>query len=173
MDLIILRLVHILCGAFWFGSVVATFLFVQPVVIGLGPDGQRIMVHILRDRRFLDAVLVAAILTGAAGAILFLKDSGGFDTGFASSASGVGFVVGGLAGLVALLLFLFLGYPASRRLIAVALRLEAERRAPDTSEREVLARSQSVVKPLGVVVPVLLAIALAAMATARYVPLLT
>jgi hypothetical protein len=173
VDFIILRLVHILSGAFWFGSVVTTFVFVQPVVIGLGPDGQRIMVHILRDRRFLDAVLVAALLTATAGGILFLKDSGGLDVGFALSASGIGFAVGGIAGFVALVLFIFVGYPTTRRLVAVADRLERERRPPSPAEQELLAGYQRVLKPLGVVVPLMLATALAAMATARYVPLLT
>jgi uncharacterized membrane protein len=173
VDLIILRLVHILSGAFWFGSVFTTFVFVQPVVNRMGPEGQRIMVHILRDRRFLDAVLGAALLTGAAGAILFWRDSGGFDLGFALSASGIGFAFGGVAGFVALLLFIFIGYPTTRRLAAIARRLEAERRPPSPTEEELLARYQSMLRPLGVVVPVLLAVALAAMATARYLPLLT
>jgi len=173
VDFIVLRLIHILSGAFWFGSVVTTFLFVQPVVIGMGPEGQRIMVHILRDRRFLDAVLGAALLTATAGAILFLNDSGGFDTGFALSTSGVGFAVGGVAGFVALLLFVFVGYPATRRVIRVASQLEAERRPPSPAEQELLARSQAALKPLRVLIPVLLTIALAAMATARYLPLLS
>ena len=172
MDFVILRLVHILSGAFWFGSVVTTFLFVQPVVIGMGPDGQRIMLHILRDRRFLDAVLGSALLTATAGAILFLKDSGGFDTSFAVSASGIGFTVGGVAGFVALLLFILIGYPATRRVVDIGSRLEAERRPPSPAEQEQLARSQAMLKPLRILVPVLLTIALAAMATARYVPLL-
>lgn len=173
MDFIVLRLVHILSGAFWFGSVVTTFVFVQPVVLGMGPEGQRVMVHILRDRRFLDAVFAAALLTGGAGALLFLKDSGGFDTRFALSASGAGFAVGGVAGFVALVLFVFVGYPATRRVMGVASQLEAERRPPTPAEQELLARSQAVLKPLRVLIPVLLTIALASMATARYLPLLT
>jgi uncharacterized membrane protein len=172
VDFVVLRLVHVLSGAFWFGSVFTTFVFVQPAVLALGPEGQRVMVHVLRDRRFLDAVLGAALLTGIAGAILFWRDSGGLQLSFVFGASGIGFTVGATAGLLALLTFLFVGYPTTRRVVAIGSRLEAERRPPTAEEEAVLARSQRVLKPLGVVVLVLVGIAAAAMATARYWPLL-
>src|SRR5262249_6437056 len=133
MDWIVLRFVHILCGAFWFGAVFTNFVFVQPAVLGRGPEGQRTMVHVLRDRRFIDVVLGAALLTGAAGAILFLKDSGGLDPSFAFSASGIGFTVGAVAGLAALLLFVFIGYPNTRHIVVIGSRLEKEQRPPTTS----------------------------------------
>jgi len=55
---------------------------------------------------------------------------------------------------------------------AIGSQLEAERRPPSPAEQEQLARSQAMLQPLRILVPVLLTIALAAMATARYVPLL-
>lgn len=171
MDLIVLRLVHILSGAFWFGSVFATFVFIQPAVLALGPEGQRVMVHVLRDRRFLDAVLGAALLTGIAGGILFLRDSSGLQPSFVFGVSGIGFTVGAVAGFLALLTFLFVGYPTTRRVVAIGSRLEAERRPPNTEEQALLAHSQRVLRPLGVIVLVLVGIAAAAMATARYWPL--
>ena len=58
--------------------------------VGVQPDGQRVMVHVLRDRRFLDVVLGSAVLTAIAGAILFWRDSNGLDVGFILGA-GVGF----------------------------------------------------------------------------------
>jgi hypothetical protein len=122
----------------------------------------------IRYRRFLDVVLGAALLTGIAGGILYLRDSGGLQLSFVFGASGIGFTVGGVAGLLALLVFLFVGYPTTRRVVAIGTLLEAERRPPTPEEQAVLARSQGVLKPLGVVVLVLVGIAAAAMATARY-----
>ena len=168
MDWIVLRLVHVLGGAFWFGAVITNFVFVQPAVLGLGRDGQRVMVHVLRDRRFVDAVLGAAVLTAIAGGVLFWRDTNGLDPTLAVGASGLGFTVGAIAGLLALLLFIFIGYPNTRRLIAVGGRLEAEGRPPTADEQAVLARSQAALRPIGMAVPVLLAVAAAAMATARY-----
>jgi hypothetical protein len=129
------------------------------------------MVHVLRDRRFLDAVLGAALLTGIAGGILFLRDSDGLRPSFVFGPSGLGFTVGGVAGLLALVVFVFVGYPTTRRVGAIGSLLEAERRPPTPEEQAVLARSQRVLKPLGVVVLLLVGIAAAAMATARYWPL--
>jgi uncharacterized membrane protein len=168
MDWIVLRLVHVLGGAFWFGAVFTNFVFVQPAVLGSGPDGQRVMVRVLRDRRFLDVVLGAALLTGIAGGILFWRDTNGLDPALAFAASGLGFTIGGLAGLLALLLFIFVGYPNTRRLVTIGSRLEAERRPPTADEQALLARSQAALRPIGVAVPVLLGVAAAAMATARY-----
>jgi uncharacterized membrane protein len=168
VDIIVLRLVHILSGAFWFGSVFTNFVFVQPAALALGPEGQRVMLHVLRNRRFLDAVLGAAVLTGLAGGILVLRDSGGLQPSFLFGAYGIGFTVGGVAGLLALLVFVFVGYPTTRRVVAIGSLLEAERRPPSLEEQALLARSQRVLKPLGVVVLVLVGIAAAAMATARY-----
>jgi hypothetical protein len=167
VDVIVLRLIHILSGAFWFGSVVTNFVFVQPAVLALGPEGQRVMVHVIRYRRFLDVVLGAALLTGIAGGILFLRDSGGLQLSFVFG-PGIGFTVGGVAGLLALLGFIFVGYPTTMRVVAIGSQLEAERRPPTPEEQALLARSQSVLKPLSVVVLVLVGIAAAAMATARY-----
>jgi uncharacterized membrane protein len=168
VDVIVLRLIHILSGAFWFGSVVTNFVFVQPAILALGPEGQRVILHVIRYRRFLDAVLGAALLTGIAGGILYLRDSGGLQLSFVFGASGIGFTVGGVAGLLALLGFIFIGYPTTKRVVAIGSQLEAERRPPTPEEQARLARSQAVLKPLGVVVLVLVGIAAAAMATARY-----
>ena len=168
MDWIVLRLVHVVSGAFWFGAVFTNFVFVQPAVLGLGPEGQRVIVHVLRHRHFLDVVLGSALLTGLAGGILFWRDSSGLDPGVVLGASSIGFAIGGVAGLLALLVFLFVGYPNTRRLIAIGSRLEAEGRPPTAEEQAVLARSQAALKPIRIVVPALLGIAVAAMATARY-----
>jgi uncharacterized membrane protein len=168
MDWIVLRLVHVLGGAFWFGAVLTNFVFVQPAVLGLGPEGQRVMVHVLRDRRFVDAVLGAAVLTAIAGGVLFWRDTNGLDPTLAFGASGLGFTIGGVAGVLAVLLFMFVGYPNTRRLIAVGRQLEAEGRPPTADEQALLARSQAALRPIGIAVPVLLTIAAAAMATARY-----
>ena len=172
MDWIVLRLVHVVSGAFWFGAVFTNFVFVQPAVLGSGADGQRVMVHILRDRRFLDVVLAAAVLTGIAGGILFWRDSNGLDPSIVFGASGLGFTLGGVAGLLALVLFLFIGYPNTRRLVSIATALATEQRPPTEAEGTTLAASQRVLGRLVIWLPILLIVAAASMATARYWPLL-
>src|SRR5205809_8033662 len=118
MDFVVLRLVHILSGAFWLGAAATMFVFLQPTAQATAPGGQRFMLHLLRNRRFSEVVLVAALLTGAAGAILFWRDTNGLELKLMVQPGGLGFTVGGVSGSLALLGFVFVGYPAGRRLIA-------------------------------------------------------
>jgi hypothetical protein len=171
MDWVVLRLIHILGGAFWLGAAVTLFMFLQPTAQATAPEGQRFMLHLLRNRRFSEVVLVAACLTGVAGAILFWRDTSGLQLTSMTEPQGLGFTVGGVAGGIALSGFLFMGYPAGRRIIAIGSTLEAERRAPNEDEQRILAVAQRVLNRVGATVLVLLVIAAGAMATARYWPL--
>jgi uncharacterized membrane protein len=171
MDFVVLRLIHVLGGAFWLGAAVTMFLFLQPTAQATAPESQRFMLYLLRNRRFSEVVLAAALLTGVAGAILFWRDTSGLRLALITQPQGLGFTVGGVAGGMALLLFLFVGYPAGRRMIAIGGKLEAERRPPNEDEQRILAAAQSVLSRVGATVLVLLVIAAGAMATARYWPL--
>jgi nitric oxide reductase large subunit len=42
---IVLRVIHIAAGIFWVGAAFVLFLFIQPSVKELGPEGQRFMGH--------------------------------------------------------------------------------------------------------------------------------
>jgi uncharacterized membrane protein len=171
MDFVVLRLIHVLGGAFWLGAAVTMFLFLQPTARAIAPEGQRFMLHLLRNRRFSEVVLAAALLTGLSGAILFWRDTGGLRLESMTQPAVLGFTVGGVAGGIALVLFLAVGYPAGRRLIAIGNRLEVERRPPSEDEQRTLAAAQGVLSRVGVTVLALLVVAAAAMATARYWPL--
>jgi uncharacterized membrane protein len=168
MDLLVLRLIHILAGAFWLGAAVTMFLFLQPTAQATAPEGQRFMLHLLRNRRFSEVVLLAASLTGAAGAILFWRDTNGLELASMTQPQGLGFTVGGIAGGVALVLFLFVGYPAGRRMIAIGGQLAGEHRPPSEDEQRLLAAAQRILNRVGATVLVLLVVSASAMATARY-----
>ena len=167
MDLLLLRLIHILAGIYWVGSAFAFFLFVQPAVLATAPEGQRFMLHLLRNRRYTEVGLGAAILAVAAGAILFWRDSNGLQLAWMSRPPGLGFTVGAVTGLIALTLFL-IAYPNGRRLVDIGSRLEAERRPPTDDEQRTLASAQQTVRRAGLTILVLLALAAASMSTARY-----
>lgn len=168
MDIVALRLVHIVSGAFWFGAALTLFLFLQPTAQATAPEGQRFMLHLLRNRRFSEVVLTAALLTVGAGSILFWRDSNGLQLEWMARPPGLGFTVGAAAAMLALLGFVFIGYPTGRRLVAISDRLESEHRPPTDEEQRVLFRSQRLLQRVGLTVLLLLAVAIAAMATARY-----
>ena len=129
------------------------------------------MLHVLRNRHFSEVVLVDALLTGAAGAVLFWRNTNGFELGLMTQTQTLGFTAGAVAGAIALLLFVVVGYPAGRRMVAIGNRLEVERRPPSEDEERILAISQRVLNRLGPTVLGFLIVAAAAMATARYWPL--
>lgn len=168
MDILILRLVHIVSGAFWFGAALTMFLFLQPTAQATAPESQKFMLHLLRNRRFSEVVLAAGLLTVGAGSILFWRDSNGLQLAWMSKPPGLGFTVGASAALLALIGFVFLGYPAGRQLVGIGDRLEREGRPPTEDEQRTLGGAQRTLKRIGVAVLVLLVIAVISMATARY-----
>ena len=168
MDILLLRLVHIVSGAFWFGAALTMFLFLQPTAQATAPEGQKFMLHLLRNRRFSEVVLAAGLLTVVAGSILFWRDSNGLQLAWMSKPPGLGFTVGAAAALLALLGFIFIGYPTGRRLVAIGDRLERERRPPTEEEQRALGIAQRTLKRVGVTVLALLIVAVISMATARY-----
>ena len=113
-------------------------------------------------------ILTIAILTAVAGGMLFWRGSNGLQASRISQPQGLGFTVGAVAGLGGLLLFAFVGFPAGRRLVTIGSLVESGRRPPNEDEQRVLRRSQAVLKRIGIVVLVLLAVAAGAMSTARY-----
>ena len=168
MDIIALRLVHIVSGAFWFGAALTMFLFLQPTAQATAREGQTFMLHLLRNRRLTEVVLTAALLNVGAGSILFWRNSGGLQLSLMVEPSMLGFTVGAAAAWVGLLLFMFVGYPNGRRLVAIGDRLERETRPPTEEEQRTLAASQQMLKRVGITVLILLSVAIASMATARY-----
>ena len=172
MDVIALRLIHILGGIFWVGSALTFFYFVQPSVAATAPESQRFALHLQRTRRLGDVTLAAAIFNVAAGAFLIWRDSNGFQTDWLFG-PGLGFTIGASAAVVALILFAGIGYPNTRKLVAIGSTLAAEKRPPTEAEQATMARIQRVLGRLAVWVPILLIIAAASMATARYWPLLS
>ena len=168
MDIIAFRLVHIVSGAFWFGAALTMFLFLQPTAQATAPEGQKFMLHLLRNRRLSEVVLAAALLNVAAGSILFWRNSGGLQLSWMSEPPGLGFTVGAAAAWLALLMFVFIGYPAGRRLITIGDRLEREGGPPTEEEQRTLATSQRALQRVGMTVLILLSVAIASMATARY-----
>ena len=168
MDWILLRLLHILSGIFWVGAAYAMFVFLQPTAAATGREGQRFMLHLIRNRHLTDVVLGSAILTVAAGLIMIWRDSNGLDLALLSRPPVLGFAIGGTSAIIALLLFAFVGYPTTRRIIGIGSRLEAEQRPPTEGEQRSVADAQRTLRLVGLSVLVFVGIAAASMATARY-----
>ena len=76
--ILILRLLHIVFGILWAGSVLFFTLFIMPALKASGPDGVKFMQNPGESQDTRVAAMVSAIITIIAGFLLIWKLSGGF-----------------------------------------------------------------------------------------------
>lgn len=99
-EIILLRTVHILGGAFWLGAALVGSVFLGPA-LGRAPESARPILEELRRRGLATAVPAAATLTVLSGARLLWIDSAGFQRAWLTSPTGLVFTAGGVAALAA------------------------------------------------------------------------
>jgi uncharacterized membrane protein len=165
------RLLHILAGIFWVGSVMTSVFFLEPSAAAVGGAGDRVLAHIITRRRLTTVMAAAAITAVAAGAFLYWTDSGGLRLEWITSHTGLTFTAGAIAALTAFALAALFLKPGFDRLAALA----AQSGLADSMEGSEAARQQAEelqarLRPASLVQVALLVVAAAAMATARYVP---
>jgi uncharacterized membrane protein len=168
MDVLVLRLIHIGAGAFWVGSVFTFFLFVQPTAAALGPEAQKFTYNLLHHRRLPAVILGAAVVTVLAGILLLVITSNGLDPDLLFDVSRVGYTIGGVAAILTLGVGGLYVFPRTRVVERTIGRLLAEGRPPTPEEQQTLARVARESRAAGWIVLAGLAIAVTAMATARY-----
>lgn len=96
--LVVLRLIHIVAAALWFGLGIATFFFINPAVISAGDSGLRFLAKFNRLPLASNLMAIVAGTTSLAGILLYAV------TNSASRFSSTGNMVlgiGALAGLLA------------------------------------------------------------------------
>jgi uncharacterized membrane protein len=156
---LLLRLVHIAGGVFWVGAAVTAFGFVEPAAHDLGKDGEKFM-HQLTVRRRLPAfVTTSAVLSLITGGWLYWHVSGGLHSDWIASPPGFGFTLGAVAAIVAAAIAVIVILPTLKRIDAVAFTPGSVSLLPPLEKRLRRASLWNVI---------MLALAVAAMATARY-----
>jgi uncharacterized membrane protein len=167
--LVLLRLIHIGGGVFWVGAAFTFFLFVAPSVEALPPPNRKAFLdQFVEHRRFPTIVLGVGTLTILAGAILYWRVSGNLNPIWLSSATGLGFTIGGLAGLSAWAIAAFVIRPTFARLGEVGGGILAAGRPPTAEEGARLAALGSRMRIASRALLALLAIAVLFMSISRY-----
>jgi hypothetical protein len=167
-EIVVLRLVHILGGIFWVGSGLFTSLFLMPALASSGPAAGQVMAG-LQQRRLFTILPVVALLTILSGLRLMWIGSAGFASAYFASASGRTLTAGGAASIAAFALSLLVARPAAVRAARLGASLAG---APEGADRATLAAQLDALRRRGAVssmlAVVLLVLAAAAMAVARY-----
>jgi len=166
--ILILRLFHIVAGVFWAGSTIFSARFLLPAFKAAGPAAQPVLAEFAK-RRVPAAMMGAALVNIISGIWLLLLDSSG-NGAFMRSPMGRTLMVGGALAITALLLGLVVGMPTARRMGAIAEAARKRGGPPSADEAAELGRLQQRSGTVGVIAAVLLLLAVAAMAVARYVP---
>lgn len=166
--LIILRLVHILAGVFWVGTSIFFSFFLEPSVKELGTTGQQFMGHLVEKKKMPIVISATAALTILAGILLYWRASAGFDLDWITSATGLGFTVGGVAAILAFAGGLVFIKPAVGRMGAIGQAIAMSGGPPTDAQVSEMQKLGAKLALVGRVDLVLLIVAVVAMATARF-----
>ena len=169
MEIIVLRLVHILGGVFWVGSGLFSAFYLNPALAKVGPAAGAVMVDMTRRRLFV-VMPIIALLTILSGLRLMWIMSTGFSAAYFASAFGATYAAAGGAAILAFLLGIFVMRPTGTRIGAIGAALAGP---ADGNERSLLGAEMAALQRRSAwanrVNAVLLLLAAAGMAVARYV----
>ncbi len=168
--LFLLRLLHIVIGAFWVGTVVFIALFLMPGLRAVGPSAAPLMGHLVQARRLPMVILASAWVTLLSGAALAWHDAGPLGFRWFSVGPGRVFGIGAVLAFVATLIGMMVNAPTARRIGMITGRTQSPGGPPSAEDQLELRRLQGRMTKASNVAAVLLVLALMAMAVARYVP---
>jgi uncharacterized membrane protein len=94
-----LRILHIVAGVFWIGSLFTIAAFVMPAAVAFGPEGQRFLRRLAVQHRLSRAMAGSGVVTVLAGLWLVWIDSGGFQSAWFRTGMGTVLSLGGLAAI--------------------------------------------------------------------------
>jgi uncharacterized membrane protein len=167
--MIVLRLIHIVAGVFWAGSVFFVVRFLLPALRASGPAGGQVMQQIAGKLRYGTAAMGAGLLTILSGIGMFWRDVKMSSGTWASSGPGMTYAIGALAAITALTVFATIGRPAGNQLLELGATIQSSGGPPSAEQASTLARLQNRMGAASRTAAALLAIAVIAMAVARYV----
>jgi hypothetical protein len=168
--LFLLRLLHIVVGAFWVGTVVFVAVFLAPTLRVVGPGAAPVMGHLVQVRRLPIVLLTSAWITLLSGAALAWHDAGPLGFRWFSAGPGRVFGLGALLAFAATLIGMVVNAPTARRIGVISGRAQAAGGPPSAEEQLELGLLHARMTKASNVAAVLLVLALMAMAVARYVP---
>lgn len=166
--MIAMRLVHIVLGVFWAGTLFFFVTFLEPSLRAAGPGGAPVMQGLIK-RGYLNILPTIAGLTILSGLVLYWRLSGGLTPGWITSSYGFSLTLGGVASIVAFTIGVFVMRRAALRIVALAGQAQSGGGAESEQIMEEIQALRVRARVSARWVAALLAVAVAAMAVARYV----
>lgn len=130
VEMIVLRVVHIVGGVFWVGAILFISFFLLPAMRQAGPAAAGPLMQGLNQRKLFTIVPVVALITMLAGFRLMQIISGGAFADYFWSSSGQWYGASSVPVILAFLVGVFIGRPATLK----ARKLAAEDREKNQAE---------------------------------------
>ena len=169
--MVVFRVVHILAGVAWVGSVFLLVVFIQPSAATIAPASAPFMTELLGRRRLVDWILTLAAITVLGGFFLYWHDwhlIGSFSE-WTRSRFGEVLTIGALAALAAFGIGIFGIRPTVGRFLALGKQAAASGAPPTPEVAAQMAALQLRLRNLARISLGLLVIAVLGMSIARYV----
>jgi uncharacterized membrane protein len=163
---IVLRLIHILGGIFWVGTMILLAGFLLPTVRALGPNGGRFMQQLMRQQRLQLYLGIAMLLTVLSGITLYARMAAATHGAWAGSTPGIAYGVGAVAAILAAAIGGAVGGSAGRKMLAVGQAIGPG--GPSAEQQAELARLQTRMTRGARLAATFLVVSASAMAVARY-----
>lgn len=163
---ILLRLVHILGGIFWVGTMMLLAGFLLPTARKIGRDGGRFMQQLMLQGRLQLYLGITMVLTVLSGITLYARMAAATHGAWAASRPGIAYGIGAVAAILAAAIGGAIGSSAGRRMAAVGQAIGAT--GPTADQQSELARLQSRMALGARIAASLLIVAAGAMAIGRY-----
>jgi hypothetical protein len=163
MEYLSLIFLHIAFGIVWAGGTIAVGFFFLPSLAEAGPGGGAVMAGVLK-RGFPIAMTVSGALTVLSGLRIYMLR---FSAGWLMTPEGIALTLGGLLGLGALGIGLFLQKPAAQRIGALSAQIVASGAPPTPAQASELQALRAKMTRLGYVIAWHLLVASVLMASHR------
>jgi hypothetical protein len=166
--IMLLRVLHIVGGAFWVGAAVFIAVFLGPSLRAVGPAGGAVMSQLTQVRRLPIWMMVAMSITLIAGFVLYWANARAGGSAWLGSGPGRAFGLGGLLAVAGGVVGMAVTAPTGRKLGALGAAMAAAGRPPTPEELATMQSLQRRMTTAATLVAVLVLLATVAMAVARY-----
>ena len=163
-----LRLIHIIAGIFWVGGIMIVAGFILPSARALGPAGAPMVNQLVQQRRLPLRLLISGWVTVLAGLALYIRAGSLSASTFYASSPGRIYGLGGLLAVIVVLMGTFGNVPTTKRMMALGAQMQASGGSPAPDQAAEMQRLQTRLGRLSNTAVILLILAAACMAIARY-----
>ena len=165
--IITLRLLHIVLGAIWIGTMFFSTFFLGPAFEEAGPDAGKVM-GALQRRGMMTLLPIIAIGTLLSGAALYWIVSDGMSAAYVHSRMGRALAAGGILATIAYIVGITTMRPAMMKAAALGASMASASEQDRARIQGELVQLRKRGKMTGHIVATLLMLAVALMAVARY-----